>query len=159
MRLRSSVPALRAPDDRAATDPAETDLSPVRCRRRGGNRRSNAPPFCCASARTPSTASVGQSPSGRSGWQAIDRTRGPPPGSHGPTPPRPPTETETTAAGPFHTSEPWPRCAQPQAGHRGTTRPPPPPPTDCGELVQANDDRAVFRALREVLPVIDPRSL
>ena len=68
-------------------------------------------------------------------------------------------ETETTAAGPFQTSGPWPRCAQPQAGHRGTTRPPPPPPTDCGELVQAHDDRAVFRALREVLPVIDLRSL
>ena len=47
------MPALRAPDDRAATDPAETDLSPVRCRRRGGNRRSNAPPFRCAPARTP----------------------------------------------------------------------------------------------------------
>jgi hypothetical protein len=33
------------------------------------------------------------------------------------------------------------------------------PPTDWGELAQAHDDRDVFQALPEDLPVIDIRSL
>ncbi len=48
---------------------------------------------------------------------------------------------------------------------RKTTRPGAPvspargPPTDWGELVQVNDDRAIFQASPDELPVIDIRSL
>ena len=49
--------------------------------------------------------------------------------------------------------------------HLGEPLEPPPvspargPPTDWGELVQAHDDRGVFQALPDELPVIDIHSI
>ena len=49
--------------------------------------------------------------------------------------------------------------------HLGEALEPPPvspargPPTDWGELVQVHDDRAIFKASHDELPVIDIRSL